>query len=128
MSEETAGRPQLREGAALQPGSAAGGEISFPFFQFSKTWNEERERNEIQEMEFLFFFWPIKGIIRGNLPDVQGLPDSLISGAAGAGGHSQFALLSFFLASLLTNQSVQCCILLIPHLLEEPLEELPNGN
>lgn len=61
MSEETAGRPQLREGAALQPGSAAGGEISFPFFQFSKTRNEEREHNEIQEMEFFSSFGQLKG-------------------------------------------------------------------
>lgn len=30
--EETAGLPQLHEGATLQPGSAADGEISFPFF------------------------------------------------------------------------------------------------
>lgn len=61
MSKETAGRPQLREGAALQPGSAAGGEISFPFFQFSKTRNEEREHNEIQEMEFFSSFGQLKG-------------------------------------------------------------------
>lgn len=41
MSKETAGRPQLREGASLQPGSAAaGGEISFPFFSLFK--NMER--------------------------------------------------------------------------------------
>lgn len=59
--EETAGLPQLHEGATLQPGSAADREISFPFFQFSKTWNEEREHNEIQEMEGFFSFGQLKG-------------------------------------------------------------------
>lgn len=63
-------------------------------------------------MEGFFFFWPIKGIIRGNLPDVQGLPDFLISGAAGAGGHSQFVLFNFFLVSL--NQP-ESSVLRPPH-------------
>lgn len=88
-------------GRSCTKASFTDGEIFFPFFQNSKTRKEQREHNEIEEMEFfIFFFGPITGIMRGNLPDVQGLPDFLIPAAAGGGGQSEFVLLNFVFTSL----------------------------